>query len=252
MAEYINSEHYVLPSKGLIYEEEVNPNITITSMTTTDEMKRLSRSERQYQTLCEIIDSRLVEPIGISSYDLCIGDYAFLLHRLRVATYGDEYKLASVCPFCGHRNEDTISLDDFKVNDFKEEDLQKYSEFELPVTKKKIKIRMQTPRSLDDTAIKIADEKKRLNNSSFDPSLIYNIASMIISVDGKVMDTFKLEEWVKTLPMKDTATILAYSQKLNDLIGMDLTLENKCNLCGYEFKSSFTIGPEFFRPNLDI
>ena len=46
------SENYILPSLGKIYEEEFDPHITIRSMTTADEMKRLSPSELTYKNMC--------------------------------------------------------------------------------------------------------------------------------------------------------------------------------------------------------
>ena len=49
------SENYILPSLGKIYEEEFDPHITIRSMTTADEMKRLSPSELTYKNMCSII-----------------------------------------------------------------------------------------------------------------------------------------------------------------------------------------------------
>lgn len=70
MNDYIIGESFTLPSKGLVYDKKVNPNIKIRSMTTEEEMKRLGHSELPYKLLSEIIDDCLVEKPGISSYDL--------------------------------------------------------------------------------------------------------------------------------------------------------------------------------------
>ena len=72
---------------------KVNPNIKIRSMTTEEEMKRLGYTEQPYKMLSEIIDDCLVDKPGISTYDMCLGDYEFLLHKLRVVTYGSDYKI---------------------------------------------------------------------------------------------------------------------------------------------------------------
>ena len=74
-------ESFELPSKGKIYDTPVNSVFRLRSMTTEDEMKRLSHSEDQYKLLSEIIDSCMLEPIGISSYDMHLGDYQYILHN---------------------------------------------------------------------------------------------------------------------------------------------------------------------------
>lgn len=93
---YVFAEEYTLPSMGKVYDVKVNPVVRLKSMTTEHEMKRLSPSERPYKTLCEIIDDCLVDNPGISSYDMCMADYIFLLHKLRVATYG-KHMMLQVC-----------------------------------------------------------------------------------------------------------------------------------------------------------
>ena len=80
------------------------------SMTTVEEMKRLSHSEDAYRLISEIIDDCILDNLGISCYDMHIGDYQYLLHRLRVVTYGSEYKVTTQCPYCGHT--DTYKLDE--------------------------------------------------------------------------------------------------------------------------------------------
>ena len=56
MKEVSIKETFTLPSKGLVYDEKINPNITLRSMTTMEEMKRLSPSDLEYKTISEIID----------------------------------------------------------------------------------------------------------------------------------------------------------------------------------------------------
>ena len=92
MSDYTIAEEFTLPSGGQLYDPPISPIVKLRSMTTEDEMKRLSPSERAYKNMCEIIDGCIVDDIGISTYDMCLADYQFLLHRIRVVTYGKEYK----------------------------------------------------------------------------------------------------------------------------------------------------------------
>ena len=73
-------EDFSLPSKGLMYTTKFDPHIKLRSMTVADEMKRLQATERPYKVMTEIIDDCLVDKLPISSYDMCLGDYQFLLH----------------------------------------------------------------------------------------------------------------------------------------------------------------------------
>ena len=75
MKDYNISENFILPSKGKIYTENINPDVTLRSMTTADEMKRLSPSEFPYKKMSTIIDDCIIEDLPLSAYDMCIGDY---------------------------------------------------------------------------------------------------------------------------------------------------------------------------------
>jgi len=220
-------------------------------MTTEEEMKRLGQTERPYSVLSEIIDDCLIEKPGISSYDMCLGDYQFLLHKLRVVTYGPQYKTSSVCPYCSSTNEKTINLEELEVSEYTD-DVSKYFNLELPISKKNITLRMQTPRTLDDITSKVKGLRKKSSNFLGDPAFLFTIESLIDTVDGNRLDAVKLPDFVKALPMMDTNYIVKYSEKLNESIGIKAVLELDCPICGLAYKSPFRITSEFFGPSIDI
>lgn len=250
--DYTVAENYTLPSLGKIYGVEVNPNIKIRSMTTQEEMKRLAPSDGAYKNICEIIDDCLVEKPGISSYDMHLGDYQFLLHKMRVVTYGDEYTVQSTCPYCGCTNSDTISLDDIQVFDFDEEKVKDLFEFELPKSKRRIKLRMQTPRILDEIQIRAKELKRKSRNYVGDPAFLLSIEMMIEEVDGVKPNPLNLTEFVKNLPMMDTNYIVQHCVKINESIGLDTKLNNTCEVCGLDYESRFRTNSEFFGPSINI
>lgn len=249
--DYTLTGTYTLPSLGKIYNVDVNPNIKIRSMTVSEEMKRLNSSDRPYKNIADIIDDCLIDKPGISAYDMCLGDFQFLLHRLRVVTYGSKYKLSSKCPHCGFENVGEIDLNDMSVSSYTD-DVNKYFEFELPISKNTIRLRMQTPRMLDDINIRTKEITSKRKSSSKDSAFLLNIESVIDLVDGIKLDIFKKQDFVKQLPMADINYILANVNKLNELIGLDVTLNNTCDFCGLDYDSPFRVTPEFFRPSLDI
>lgn len=247
MENYTLAEEYVLPSKGLVYDKKVNPNIKLRSMTTEEEMKRLGHSERPYKILSEIIDDCLVENPGISSYDLCIGDFQFLFYKLRTVTYGSDYNVQFQCPYCDEIIEKTINLDDLEVIEYSEL-MDKYLNITLPACGKNIKLRLQTPRMLDDITVKIKTLQSK-NSKKDGSAILFTIMSVIESVDGEIYNEVQLEKFVRSLVMKDSNYILQSLKKIN--IGIDQSLQVVCPMCEQTFTSLMPINGEFFGPEID-
>ena len=252
MQDYTIGESYTLPSLGKVYSREVKPEIKIRSMTTEEEMKRVASVDYPYKNMSEIIDDCLVEKPGISAYDMCIGDYQFLLHKLRVVTYGSDYTTVNKCIYCGSDTTKVIDLEDLEVLEYTE-DFEKYREFDLPKSKKHIRLRVQTPRMLDEVSERVKKVKRKAKGQlEFDPTLIYTIAALIEEIDGQRPDVVKTEEWIRTLPMADTNTIIQYAEKMNESIGIDASLDCTCDVCGLTYHTVMQTTSEFFRPVLDF
>lgn len=240
-------ETYTLPSKGLIYGiEGFNPKITLRSMTAVEEMKRLSTNVDEYQLMSEIIEDCIEgEKPPISVYDMCIGDYEFLLHKLRIVTQGPIYKMVIQCPNCGNIVQSDVDLDKEVVVEFNQEEIDKAMEITLPVTQKKVTLTFQTPRSLDKIKEQANDMRmKKKTNLKYE--LLFTTMSFIRSVDGKSMDPLMLEEFVKKLPKRDADYIIKKGDELNRKVGFERTVIAKCNQCNYETVTSFRLQPDFF------
>ena len=245
------AEEYTLPSKGIVYSQNVNPVVTIKSMTTQHEMQRLAPSERPYKNICAIIDDCLVDNPGISSYDMCLSDYQFLLHKLRVVTYGADYKMQFTCPYCKSTEDAVINLDSLKVVEADNIDFSSLQEFILPQTKKKIVLKMQTPRIIDDITVKTNELKKKSNKSQGDPAFLFTLINLIDTVDGKKLDAIEREKFAVNLPMRDTNYIMKKAQKLVESFGIDTSITRTCPVCGLDYTGFFRITKEFFGPTID-
>lgn len=252
MSDYTISEFGTLPSQGKIYKGNVNPRVHLRSMTTEEEMRRLAHTEYPYQTISSIIDDCLIEPIGISAYDMHIGDYQYLLHKLRTVTYGNEYPSFSICPVCGRVNRTTLNLDNIPVIEFNEEEFNNLLTLELPVSKHVITLNFTTPRDLDER-----DEEERKFNQA-NPTNTVNIRYLITlrqaisRVDDKLMDKVRLEQFLRKLTMKDTNAIYQHMIKISEKVGIDTRIDNKCSdpKCGAEYATTFRITSEFFGPTI--
>ena len=244
-------ENVVLPSKGLIYEEDVSPEIELSSMKTKHEMLRLSATEESQKVMAEIIDDCIVGDLGISSYDLCLGDFQYLLYNLRVVTFGPDYEMTAKCPFCGYENTVKVNLDELPVNEF-DESLADLLEFTLPVSGNKIKLTMQTPRMLDRINSKMRQYNKRRKNTNENTVVLFTIMSSIEEIDDEAPDTLHLEDWVRELPMADTNTILKRIDEINGKLGIELDTLEVCGVCGSNYIAPFRINNTFFRPDITI
>lgn len=248
MENYTIAETYTLPSKGKVYAKPVNPEVKIRSMTTEEEMKRLGHSDQQYKLLSEIIDDCLITKPSISSYDMCIGDYQFLLHKLRVVTYGSDYKVTTVCPICGTQNKTIINLDSLNVVEYSE-DMGDCLRVTLPKTKHTLDLRLQTPRMLDEIRQKSDDLLAKSSKLVGEPAFLFTLEALIDKVDGMTYDGVKLAEFVRKLPMMDANYILKTLEKIN--IGIDSNLTHKCSRCQSVFNYTFPFSSEFFGPSID-
>lgn len=247
---YTIAESFELPSKGLVYGSQFDPHVKLKSMTIRDEMKRTSQNATPHRNLCDIIDGCLLTKLPLSCYDLCIGDYEFLLHKLRVVTYGPDYKMVVGCPHCTAIYEATVSLDDLKVKEFKMEDLEKTLNFTLPVSKRQVSLKLQTPRILDSIDAKVKEMKKK-EKLNYDPTALVTLQETIDLVDGIRLSYIELENFINQLGAKDANFILNNITKSNAFIGLDTSLDVTCTTCGGDIKTFFRFGTEFFRPSND-
>ena len=244
-------ESFTLPSKGKIYRQGVSEDFRLRSMTTEDEMKRLSPSNLPYKLIADMIDDCVLDNIGISAYDMHLGDYQYMLHRLRVVTYGSDYKVTTTCPYCGNLDTYSVNLDDLDVETYDSEVFAKWSKLTLPVSKKVVELNYQTPRMLDNIAKRKREDKERNPQSTIDNSLLYSVCELIKTLDGTVYDPIRLEQIVRKFSMADTNKILQYGMKLNQSIGLKAQIVHTCSNCGETGRLPFRVTGEFFGPSED-
>ena len=249
--DYILTRDCVLPSKGLIYDTPIDPNVTLRSMTTNEEMKRLQSSERPFKVLCNIIDDCIISKHNFSSYNLCLGDYQYLLYQLRIVTYGPQYDMQVRCPYCGTSHDEKLNLEDLPLKELAE-NFSFTNEIELPVSKKIIKLKYQTPRIMDDIKERAKDIKIKNPGLQGDPTFLVSIEKLVDTIDGEKIHPVKVTEFIKTLPMQDTNYLVAYSDKINSLIGYDVDLTVNCDFCGLDYRTGLRTTAEFFRPKINI
>ena len=245
---YTIAEGYTLPSKGKIYSENVNPHVELRSMTAREEMRRLSPSSTPLKTLADIIEDCCIEKPAIHVYDMSLGDYEFLLHKLRIVTYGEDYKVSLRCSECGEMIETVAKLDQLGVKEFDEEKIRELQTFSLPSSGRIISLNFLTPRRVEEMEVKVKDMKRRYKTATIDFETLVRVLCNIDLVDGEKKNEHELEQLITNLPARDLQKILNHIDKLNQQIGLDNILYLACPKCGEEVTTFFRFGPEFFRP----
>lgn len=245
---YTIMEGYELPSQGKIYDKEVNPHIELRSMTARDEMKRLSPSTTPLKTLADIIEGCCIEKPAIHVYDMCMGDYEFLLHKLRIVTYGEKYKLNCRCVHCLATVESEMDLGTLELKEFDEEKYNELKTFTLPISKKTISLKNPSPHILEDAEIKAKEMKRKYKTAQLDWEVYCKLLCTIETVDNIKYNQFDLEKIINDLPARDMQKILNSIDLLQLAVGLDNVFELTCPNCGEDFTSFFRYGPEFFRP----
>lgn len=246
---YTIAEGYNLPSQGKIYGVKVDPQIELRSMTARDEMKRLSPSSSQFKKLADIIEGCMVEKPKIKVYDMSLGDYEFLLHKLRIVTYGPEYKLSVGCPHCGHTFETEANLEQLQVLEFDLEKFNSLQTFTLPVSGDTVKIKFQTPRMLDELEARTNEMRRKFREAELEFRLLVLLETVIDEVNGVKLDPLKAENYISKLAARDMTKIVNNLDALNACMGLDTSLFVDCPKCMSEVKTFFRFGAEFFRPS---
>lgn len=242
-------EQYTLPSLGKIYGVAFNPTVTIRSMTTQEEMILTGYAENEYKKICDVIESCIEEKLPVHVYDMCIGDYVFLLHKFRIVSYGSKYPLNMQCPNCGGVVKSEIDLDELETVEFNAEKIGD-REITLPQTKLKVKLSFQTPRILDEIKSKSKEYKTKRKTQGVNYDLLFEVMSYIAKVDNEVLDEAQLEQLVLQLPVKDVKYIKQKGIELNGKVGLDTSIIAKCPDCGYEVLTRFQFQSEFFNPEI--
>lgn len=246
---YTIAEGVTLPSMGAIYPGGLNPNVELRSMTARDEMKRLSPSTTPYKTMSEIIEGCLIEKLPVKVYDLALPDYEFLLHKLRIVTYGDEFKMGTICEHCGQFIDAIAHLEELEIVPLDIEHFNALQKVHLPASDKIVTLRYLTPRLVDEQDARVKELQRKYKDTSMDYSVLVSAAGSVDEVDGLKVDFAKAEKFVEGLPARDLLILYQAINKFNISFGIDSTIMVDCPSCGELTTTFFRFGPEFFRPS---
>jgi hypothetical protein len=239
-----------LPSKGIPYPEGhplSSGKIEMKYMTAKEEDILTNQSYiKQGVVLDKLFQALIVTPFEYG--DLLIGDKNAVMIAARVLGYGAKYETDVVSP---SGNKQRVEVDLTQISD-KDIDWSVHSkgksefEFELPATKHKITVKLLTQsdnKKIDAELNGLAKVKKE---APLTTRLKYTITSIDDNRDNGFIRKFVDNELLAI----DSRAIRNFIAKLMPDVDLNIDLVDEAT--GESFRSSFTIGLDFFWPDSQV
>jgi hypothetical protein len=168
---------------------------------------------------------------GLDPTKLTLGDRLYIIIWEYINSYAETVKINAMCSSCLQTGEFTADLRTLDVLRLPE-DFHQPQEVELPVSKKKVKLRLLT----------VGDriESEKLLEKNVD-TYLYECACSIVCEDS-----LKQMEEIKGWPTKDTARLRLFQEQYKH--GPILLKILKCPVCGAEVEVSIPFRFSFFFP----
>lgn len=253
--------HLRLPSGGKFYPTgcvDLPPNgeIPIFPMTAVDEItSRTPDALFNGSAVINIIGScapNIKDPWSVNAIDL-----NSLLAAIRLASYGHEMSMTSVCPSCGNPHEITIDLrnvlDSIRMPDYDQPivigDLNCYFQ---PMSYRQINdvSRVQYEDSklmqvINDTNVNDDDRMTQLGEAfrRITALTVRSIAASVAAIktsDSMVTDLEQIEEFLINAPKQVFETIKEHAVKLRSATDLK-PIAMTCEKCNHEYQQEFTL-----------
>lgn len=238
-----------LPSKGKFYENELD-TIVFRNLDTDDEQKIYGSSSGT--TIDSVLTNCIVSPKGLDVNDLVPADKFFYMVKLRVHTYGSDYKQPYFCPLCNHEGQVTIDLDEDTTVVELPEDYKLPIKIKTPVGKDTLELRVLTQAQINSIRKRAEKMVQRLHDSVSSKEIVFKLrlAKQIVSINDEEVDSFDAEKYVSELHARDRAYIDSAFKAIK--FGYESTITVTCPNCKREIVIPFEMTGEFFDPSLEV
>lgn len=258
--------HLTLPTKGAFfkpgqYEPTVNGEVPVFPMKASDELLMKNPDALMSGYALEQLILSCVPAIK-NPQDVSTPDLDALLLAIRAATYGENMEVRLPCPECEHENGFDIHLPSVMskmtyiepVNDVRlTDDVIVYVRPYTLSTATRLAIatfeetrKLQAMDGIEDineiTAMRNESFKRMtaLNNEAISDSVI-----AVVVPEGKVTDRRAIIEFIQNCEAGWTREIEKKLLEINQL-GVDKSLQLKCDKCGHEWEDSIEFNPSSF------
>lgn len=234
-----------LPSGGILYPGK-QKTIEVEYLTAMDENILTSQNLLMSGKFIDVLLKRKIRNKDIDPKDLLIGDRNAILIWLRATGYGEKYPV-TITMEDGEEFESEVDLTTLKQKPLgAQPDENGLFDFELPMSKKKIKFRLLTAKDEDELNKRIESQKKR--KSEFTDTVTHKLGLQIMSVDGRT-DKQWIFNYVRVMPARDSLALRKYINEIEPGIDLSVTIEGP----GDDPLDTFlVIGPDFFWPEFGL
>lgn len=245
------SQVITLPSKGYYYPEDsplASGEIDILYPTAKHEDILTSRNLIQKG----IVLDKFMQAIIVSEFDyndLLLGDKNGIMVAARILAYGKDYEVKVNCPQCNEVVTDVIDLVELEAKEIEfneNEKAQQEFEFELPISKKKITLKLLTHRDQNKIDKELKNLKKFIKQDGINKEITTRLMHTIVEIEGN-RENSTIRDFVKDELFSQDS--LAIREKMGDITpDMDTTYQFCCDSCGHEEVISIPMGVGFFWP----
>ena len=192
-----------LPSKGVLYGSALGSTVEFRAMTTIEERMRLS-GENFWSTMAAILNRCKVNT-DFDMKNLVDFDFFAALVKLRIISYGNNYRTRSKCFICGKEQDIDVDLDTVKVTELPDDFEEPFVIGPLPVSGDVLECRFL--RVYD--YISINDEvtewrRKHPKDKMNDPEYTLLMEHAIVSVNGVALNDIQKRRYVESMVGADS------------------------------------------------
>ena len=227
-----------LPSNGIFYNKK---SLKVSYLTASDENILSSTNLSQSGELMDVLLQNKIQDKDIDVKQLAECDKQAIFIFLRNTAFGSEYKFTLTDPDTNKQFDHIEDLSIVRTKEVKFEPNEKGQfNFTLPMSNKKVKLRLITPKDQLD----LDDLEKSYGDMKVKPMATKRLEKSIIDIDGEV-DPMTLSATIHTLPLKDAQAVKKFLSQVQP--GLDVTRTTTAP-SGKEVKFSLNFGLNFFRP----
>ena len=239
-----------LPSEGRVYPES-NPlskgTLEIKYMTAREEDILADRNLiNKGIVLQKLLDSVVVQP-GVNADDLVVGDINAVYLATRMLGYGPEYDVEVTDPFSGEKQKVTIDLSKIETKDIDYSKLNPQNRYELtlPVSKKKLIVRLLTHKDEKDISQETQAMERLTKGKSVGTDVTTRFKYMIVEVDGN-SDRGFINKFVPNMLAGDTKALRNFFRELSP--DLNMKYEFVSDVTGEAEALDIPFGINFFYP----
>ena len=232
-----------LPLNGVLYDS-IPTTLVIRSLTTKEE-QLLFGSTSDY-TIDTIIQNCIVEPKNFPINDLIPADKMFILFKIRIVTYGEDYNQYVYCPYCKYEGVTSVNLDMLPCEELDEDKIKLPLKMTLKSSKDQLELRVLTEKDYKNIRTRAEKVSKKLNIPFAQVERKLRFAKQIKAINGVNVDAFEAEKYYDGMSVRDVRYVDSALASIK--VGYQGLLDCQCPSCKKDLTIPFEMTSEFLMP----